>query len=125
MPDAPASAPSVPRLVILLNSAATDAPDRLFIPFRYASTAAAMDLAVEMHLVNRSLAQFRRGGTTPELLALVRQAVELGVEIFACPLALKEQNMGIDDLIAEVSGVRGAASLLAAGFEPGARFLVF
>ncbi len=113
------------RLVILLNSVAIDAPDAALIPLRYATTAAAMDVAVEMHAISASVALFRRGGAGPELLARIRQAVELGVEIFVCPLALAEQDIAIDDVIDEVAGVRGAASLLVAGLAPGARFMVF
>ena len=115
---------SIPaRLVILLNGSA--APDSALIPLRYAATAAAMDVAVEMHAINGSVALLRRGAAGPELLARIRQAVELGVEIFVCPLALVEQGIAIDDVIDEVAGVRGAASLLVAGLEPGARFMAF
>ena len=113
------------RLVILLNHVSIDSPELASIPFRYAATAAAMDLAVEVHAVSRSVSLFRRNADAPALLAQIQQAVELGVEIFVCPVALAELGLRLEDLIKEVSGVRGAASLLAAGFVPGARFLVF
>ncbi len=116
---------SVPRLVILLNSARVEAPESMAIPLRYAVTAAAMDVAVEMHAVSRSVALFRRGAADAALLAQIRQAVALGVELFACPVALTEQGCRADELIDEMAGVRGAASLLVAGLEPGARFMVF
>jgi predicted peroxiredoxin len=119
------SASSPARLVILLNGVGRAASQSALIPLRYAATAAAMDVAVEMHAVSSSVALFRRGAAEPELLTRIRQAVELGVEIFVCPLALVEQEMTIDDLIDEVAGVRGAASLLVAGLAPGARFMVF
>lgn len=114
--DSPAS-----RLVIVLSSA-----DAATIAFRYAATAAAMDVVVEMHAVSGGAARLLgRGAASDDLLARIRQAIELGASLFVCPLALAEQGMQAHDLIDEVTGVRGAASLLGAGFAPGARFLGF
>lgn len=114
-----------PRLVILLSSGSSEAPQSLDLALRYATTAAAMDVAVEMHAVNRSVLLLRIGAADPALLDRIRQAVALGVEIVACPAALTEHGLKREDLIAELAGVRGAASLLVAGLAPGARFLVF
>jgi predicted peroxiredoxin len=109
----------------MLNNASIEASESLAIALRYASTAAAMDVAVEMHAVSCSAAMFRRGAADVALLARIREAVALGVELFVCPVALSEQGLRADELIEEVAGVRGAASLLVAGLEPGARFMVF
>jgi predicted peroxiredoxin len=119
------SAPGAPRLVIMLNSAPIEGAEPLAVALRYASTAAAMDVAVEMHAVGPSAAMFRRGAADAGLLARIREAVALGVELFVCPVALGEQGLRADELIEEVAGVRGAASLLVAGLEPGARFMTF
>ena len=107
------------RLVIL------QATEDAVLALRYASTAAALDVAVELHVVGALAARLRRDACPPALLALIRQAVELGVEFFVCPLALAENSLTEPDLIDEVAGVRGAASLLAAGLAPGARLLTF
>jgi predicted peroxiredoxin len=120
----PSDAPS-PRLVILLSSGSFEAPQSLALALRYATTAAAMDVAVEMHAVNGAVVLLRNGAADPALLDQIRQAVALGVEIVVCPVALTEHGLTREDLIAEVAGVRGAASLLVAGLAPGARFLVF
>ena len=125
MPEPFLSAARTPRLVILLSGAGIDATEAMVLALRYATTAAAMDVAVELHAVNRSVALLRRGGADAALLTQIRQAVALGVELFACPVALTEQGCGADDLIEEMAGVRGAASLLVAGLAPGARFMVF
>jgi len=125
MPESPTAGVTASRLVILLNGVSLDAPEQLSIPLRYAATAAAMDVAVELHAVTRSVALLRRDALAPGLLAQLQQAVDLGVEVYVCPVALAEQGMGIEDLIEAVAGVRGAASLLASGFGPHARFLVF
>lgn len=112
----------VPRLVILLNS---DTGEALPTALRYAATAAAMDVAVELHIISAAIALLRMDAVEPAFHDQLRQAVSLGVEIFACPLALAERSLTSAELVAEVAGVRGAASLLVAGLAPGARFLVF
>lgn len=107
---------------MVLNDASTAT---LSIALRYAVTAAAMDVAVEMHAVSGSAALLRHGALDAALLAQVRQATDLGVALYACPAALADHGLAADQLIADVAGVRGAASLLAAGFAPAARFMVF
>lgn len=113
------------RLVIVLSGLEADGHRAALVPLRYASTAAAMDVAVELHFVSACVAMLRRGAASAELLAQLRQAVELGVEIFVCPVALAQQGLQAEVLIDEVAGVRGAPSLLAAGMAPDARFMVF
>ena len=125
MAEDSAAQPRATRLVILLNSLSLEAPHLLAIPLRYAATAAAMDAAVEVHAVSQSVALLRRDALAPMLLSQIRQAAELGVEFYACPVDLAEQGMTAQDLIDEVAGVRGAASLLVAGMGPEGRFLVF
>ena len=49
MPDTSAAVANPSRLVILLNGVSADTPELAAIPFRYAATAAAMDVAVEVH----------------------------------------------------------------------------
>lgn len=96
------------------------------LALRYAATAAAMDVGVELHAISAGAAAwFVRGAAPQALLLQIRQAAEFGAQIFVCPVALADQALRPEDLIDEVSGVRGAASLLAAGLARGARFLSF
>jgi len=125
VPESPAPTAIPLRLVIVLNSLPTEQPQAMSVPLRYAATAASMDVAVEVHAVSRTVALLSRSACTSELLMQVRQAVEEGVQFFACPSAMAEQGLSEVDLIEEVSGVRGAASLLVAGLQPGAQFMVF
>jgi predicted peroxiredoxin len=112
------------RLVILLERAVTVAEAQSAL--RYASTAAAMDVAVEVHAVGASVALLHRDATADAgWRAALEQALELGVELYACPQALVVQGMREEDLMNEVAGIRGAPSLLAAGLAPGGRFMVF
>jgi len=125
MPESSTAATVTSRLIIVLNNVRADTPELGSIPLRYAVTAAAMDVAVEIHAVSASVRLFRRQLDAPDWLAQIRQAVDLGVEIFVCPVALADQALRMEDLIDEVSGVRGAASLVVAGLGHRARFMVF
>ena len=120
MPDT--SSATASSLVIVLNNAAAAT---LAIALRYASTAAAMDVAVELHAVSGAVTLLRVGALDAALLAQLQQATALGVAVYACPAALSDHALVADQLITDVAGVRGAASLLAAGLAPGARFMVF
>ncbi len=118
--------PAAPRLVILWGSSALDAASAGELAFRYAATAAAMDIAVELHAVSAGAVQHLAEGATGQALRdRIRQATEAGACVYVCPAALAGQGLVMQDLIEQVSGVRGAASLLAAGLAPGARFLNF
>lgn len=112
------------RLVILLERAVTAVEAQSAL--RYASTAAAMDVAVEVHAVSASVALLHRDASADaDWRAALEQALELGVELYACPQALAERGMRLEDLMSGVAGIRGAPSLLAAGLAPGGRFMVF
>lgn len=113
---------ATPRLVIVLNEATSASA---VTALRYAVTAAAMDVAVELHAVSGSVALLREGAADAALLALLQQAATLGASLYACPAAMADHHLSVSQLIAEVTGVRGAASLLDAGLAPGARFMVF
>jgi predicted peroxiredoxin len=118
------SADTGARLVILLDRAVT--VEAAQSALRYASTAAAMDVAVELHAVSASVALLHRDAAAgADWLAALAQALELGVELYACPQALAGQGMQEEDLMSGVVGIRGAPSLLAAGLAPGGRFMVF
>ena len=126
MSPPPPDDPPPPCLVIILSSVSPDAAQAALLAFRYAATAAAMDLAVEVHAVSGCTVRLlARSGAGDALRAQVRQATEHGASLYVCPLALAELNLRAEDLIDDVCGVRGAASLLGAGFAPGARFISF
>ncbi len=122
----PPSEPATQLVVVLSNASADDAQGAALLALRYAATAAAMDVATQVHIVSGAAVRlFERAGVSAPLAAQAQQAREHGVEIFACPMALAEQGLRADELIGAVCGVRGAASLLGSGFTSGARFLSF
>lgn len=132
---------SVKRLVVVLASGSHTEPGPALLAFRYAATAAAMDIEVEIHAVGASVGLLRRD-TLPEasvlaaptvnpamssrdFLSQIREMKSMDIEIYVCSAALAEANLSLSDLIPEVTGVRGAAALLVAGMAPDARLLTF
>lgn len=127
------------RLVVLLANGSRDAPAPVEHALRYAMTAAALDLSVELHVVGASVALLRRPLPSAEpsaeptaadrvhadLQARMREFGAQGGQLYACSAALAEAGLTPADLIDAVSGVRGAAALLAAGMAADARLLSF
>lgn len=112
----------MPRLIVVVN----DVPEaQAEVPLRYAATAAALDADVELHCVGASVAWLARGAAGQALLDRLRDAVDAGARVYACPQALSVHGVAADALLPEVAGIRGAAALLAAGFAPDARFMNF
>ena len=129
------------RLVVVLASGSHAEPKPAMLAFRYAATAAAMDIEVEIHAVGTSVGLLRRD-TSPQatevaaptvnpamssrdFVSQIREMKALDIELYVCSAALAEASLSLSDLIPEVSGVRGAASLLVAGLAPDARLLTF
>lgn len=129
------------RLVVVLTSGSRTEPGPALLAFRYAATAAAMDIAVEIHVVGASVNLLRHGSSSDasevaapttnaamssqDLLSQISDLKSLDVELYVCSAALAEANLSLTDLVPEVSGVRGAAALLVAGLAPDARLLTF
>jgi predicted peroxiredoxin len=123
MSESPDQDLPAPGLVIVLS---TGSPEAAQLGFRYGATAAAMDIAVEVHAVSAGAVRLLlRDVCGAALVAQIRQATEQGASVFVCPVALAESGHRIEELVDAVSGVRGAASLIGAGFAAGARFMSF
>lgn len=124
--DAPAPAAPAARLVVVLSSATRQRPGPALLALRYASTASALDVPAELHVVSpESIHLFEAAAPDADVAAALRQAREHGVDVFACPAALAEAGLRSDALVDGFAGVRGAASLLSAGLGSDARFLNF
>ena len=132
---------AVKRLVVVLASGSHAERRPAMLAFRYAATAAAMDIEVEIHAVGASVELLRRdtwqealeaGAQTVnpamssrDFVSQIREMRALDIELFVCSAALAEASLRLSDLIPEVSGVRGAAALLVAGLAPDTRLLTF
>jgi peroxiredoxin family protein len=145
---------STKRLLVILASGSALEKRPANLAFRYASTAAALDLSVEIHMVGESVKLLQNSPTVParvanpakvdpphnatsatssdpigfserDFLSQIRDMKAMEVKLFACSAALAEAGLTVADLIPEVDGVRGAAALLVAGLADDTRLMTF
>lgn len=121
------------RLVIVLWSADPSAPDRAAAPFVYALAARALEIDVEMHFTAGAVRWLLEGvadgaytdqARTKTVRDFLGEAAAAGVRLYACAMALAERRRG-EALIAQLTGIAGAATVVGAAVEPGCRVMVF
>jgi predicted peroxiredoxin len=121
------------RLVIVMWSADSTVPDRAAAPFVYALAARALEIDVEMHFTAGAVRWLFEGvaddaftdqGRTKTVRDFIREASATGVRLYACAMALHERRRG-EPLIAELSGIAGAATVVGTAMEPDCRVMVF
>lgn len=112
---------SARRLVIVLVNTDPRNPEELGAPFYHAATAAAMDYEVDVvctatagRLLREGVAAALRVKADSPMTVLdwIRQAHANGARFWACPANLDLFDMTAADLIAECSGMMGAAKLM-------------
>jgi predicted peroxiredoxin len=123
----------VQKLVIVLWSADPSAPDRVAAPFVYALAARALEIDVEMHFTAGAVrwlfdgvaeAAYTDQLRTKTVGDYIREAAAAGIRLYACAMALKERRRG-EGLIAQATGVAGAATVVDAAMQPDCRLMVF
>jgi hypothetical protein len=121
------------KLVIVMWSADPSAPDRVAAPFVYALAARALEIEVEMHFTAGAVRWLFEGvadcaftdrARTKTVRDFVGEASAAGVRLYACAMALAERRRG-EALIAETTGIAGAATVVGAAVQPGCRVMVF
>ena len=124
---------SAEKLVIVMWSVDPSVPDRAAAPFVYALAARALEIDVEMHFTAGAVRWLFEGvaadaytdqGRTKTVRDFIRETSAAGVRLYACAMALAERRRG-EALIAEMTGVAGAATVMGAAVEPGRRVIVF
>ena len=121
------------KLVIVMWSADPSAPDRAAAPFVYALAARALEIDVEMHFTAGAVRWLFEGvadtahtdqARTKTVRDFIREAAAAGVRLYACAMALNERRRG-EALIAEMTGIAGAATVVGAAAETDCRVVVF
>ena len=121
------------KLVVVVWSADPSAPDRAAAPFVYALAARALEIDVEMHFTAGAVrwlfagvaaVAFTDQGRTKTVRDFIREVSAAGVRLYACAMALNERRRG-EALIAEMTGIAGAATVVGAAVEPDCRVMVF
>jgi len=122
------------RLLIVLMNTDPRNPEELAAPFYYAAVAAAMDYEVDLlctatagKLMFKGVAEAIRikPGEDKTVLDWIREAHDQGVRLWACPANLELFDKDDSDLIAECSGMMGAAAMIQTVMEGEARVLAF
>ncbi len=122
------------RLLIVLMNTDPRNPEELAAPFYYAAVAAAMDYEVDLlctatagKLMFKGVAEAIRikPGEDKTVLDWIREAHDQGVRLWACPANLELFDKDASDLIAECSGMMGAAAMIQTVMEGEARVLAF
>lgn len=120
-------------LVIVMWSADPSVPDRAAAPFVYALAARALDIDVEMHFTAGAVrwlfegvaeAAYTDQARTKTVREFVREASAAGVRMYACAMALAERRRG-EALVAEASGIAGAATVVGHAVASSTRVMVF
>ncbi|HRU81896.1 MAG TPA: DsrE/DsrF/DrsH-like family protein [Candidatus Methanomethylicus sp.] len=103
--------------MLYVQTSGIEAPERLYAPFILAMTAKAMDMDAAVYFLIRGITVIKKGeaakikiGSFPSLKDVMDQAVEAGVELYACAQSCELMNMPKGDLEGRVK-VAGAATL--------------
>ncbi|ATE62017.1 DsrE/DsrF/DrsH-like family protein [Thauera sinica] len=122
------------KLAILVWAADPGRPELCATPFYFAAAAAAMDAEVEMYFTARSVELLRKGiaeaieaaaGSGRSVADFRRDALALGVRLYACPAAMVSHGIADAELIPEVAGQAGAAAYLGRALDTAWRTLGF
>ena len=123
------------KIVIMLLNAGPDVPASLGSPFFQATSAASMDLEVEIYFASRSAALLRKGvaeklypGTKREksIYSFMQDAHKAGARFYVCGAAAMEEN-GItpENAVPELDEVRGGAAFISAAIDDGVVTLTY
>lgn len=111
--------------ILILQTSGLREPKRTYAPFYIATSAAYMDLNVEIWFTMEGVTLLRKGtaeaielvpGSGVTLRTWIDRAREAGVRFTVCAQALEAEDFGIDDLIDDCD-VAGAASIVDKMFE--------
>jgi predicted peroxiredoxin len=109
------------RLIVQLWRTSVDQPSLAITPLLMATTAAAMDIEVEIHVIGSSVDLFIKANPKTQqilapsnrpLSAFVEDAMRTGVKIKVCSAALRERQLELLDLVDGVSEVIGMVTMI-------------
>ncbi|MFM6961371.1 MAG: DsrE/DsrF/DrsH-like family protein [Polynucleobacter victoriensis] len=121
-------------LIIQLWQASLEKPDLATTPFLMASTAAALDIHVQVHMIGASVEMFvknneRRHQTIPpmnrRLSDFIDDAMRTGVKFYPCSTAMRDRNLQLSDLIDGVGEIIGMVTMLDRATEENTTVLTF
>ncbi len=124
----------VRKIVIMLLNASPDVPASLGSPFFQATSAASMDLEVDIYFASRAAALLRQGvaeslypGAKREksIYSFMQDAHNAGARFYACGAALEENGISAETAIPELDEVRGGAAFISTAIDDGVVTLTY
>lgn len=121
-------------LIIQLWQASLEKPDLVTTPFLMASTAAALDIHVQVHMIGASVEMFvknneRRHQAVPpmnrRLSDFIDDAMRTGVKFYPCSTAMRDRNLQLSDLIDGVGEIIGMVTMLDRATQDNTTVLTF
>ena len=109
------------RLIVQLWRTSAEQPNLAITPLLMATTAAAMNIDVEIHVIGSSVDLFIKANLknqqilTPSnrpLSAFIEDAIRTGVKVKVCSTALRERQLELTDLVEGVSEVIGMVTMI-------------
>ena len=106
--------------ILYVQTHGVDMPERSATPFYLAAAGAAMDADVGIYFtmngptllqkgIPERLIVPKKGGGGRELAYFIKQALDIGVRLYVCQPSLDLHGLKLDDLIAGVEMIGGAA----------------
>ncbi len=121
-------------LIIQLWQASLEKPDLATTPFLMASTASALDIHVQVHMIGASVEMFvknneRRHQAIPpmnrRLSDFIDDAMRTGVKFYPCSTAMRDRNLQLSDLIDGVGEIIGMVTMLDRATQDNTTVLTF
>lgn len=109
------------RLIVQLWRTSADQPELASTPLLMATTAAAMNIDVEIHVIGSSVDLFIKDNLKNQqmlhsanrpLSAFVEDAIRTGVKVKVCSAALRDRKLGLGDLVEGVTEVIGMVTMI-------------
>jgi predicted peroxiredoxin len=109
------------RLIVQLWRTSAEQPNLAITPLLMATTAAAMNIDVEIHVIGSSVDLFIKANLKNQqilapsnrpLSAFVEDAMRTGVKVKVCSAALRDRQLELTDLVDGVSEVIGMVTMI-------------
>ncbi len=122
------------RLILQLWRTSPDQPSLAVTPLLMATTAAAMNMNVEIHVIGSSVDLFIKDNPKNQqilapsmrpLSAFIEDAIRTGVKIKVCSTALRERQLQIADLFEGVAEVIGMVTMIDLATDPNTTVLTY
>jgi predicted peroxiredoxin len=122
------------RLILQLWRTSPEQPNLAVTPLLMATTAAAMNMGVEIHVIGSSVDLFIKDNPKNQqilapsmrpLSAFVEDAIRTGVKIKVCSTALRERQLQITDLFEGMAEVIGMVTMIDLATDPNTTVLTY